>query len=226
MRNFIVFLMLIGAIAVSVVLIDKYYYSVIVPDAGGRMNFKTKCYLNDGTLIEGDLIQINNIFISVNTEEGFKRIETEFVKRVEIIKNEKKKKNTAGSLNMKIKFDNKRKSKEDSKSMKKIMIISKGEEVDIKKYIVKGKVVVFDFYADWCGPCRHIGPKIEELVNQNNDVVLRKINIVNWNSPVARQYHIMAIPQILVYDKKGRPVGRPTSRFDDVKRYISIGLNR
>ena len=89
----------------------------------------------------------------------------------------------------------------------KVEIISRGEQVDIGKHCVDGKITIVDFYADWCGPCRSIGPMLEERVNKDADLVLRKINIDNWGSPVSKQYGIRAVPFIQVYDRRGNKVG-------------------
>ncbi|MCK5707753.1 MAG: thioredoxin family protein [Candidatus Aureabacteria bacterium] len=88
---------------------------------------------------------------------------------------------------------------------KKISIIVKnGETVDLVKYIKKGKVTIFDFYADWCGPCKSLAPKLESFVRKTDDVCLMKINIKAWGSPVAQMYNIRSVPSIWIFDKKGR----------------------
>jgi thiol-disulfide isomerase/thioredoxin len=89
----------------------------------------------------------------------------------------------------------------------KVEIISRGEQVDIGKHCVAGKITIVDFYADWCGPCRSIGPMLEERVNKDADLVLRKVNIDNWRSPVSKQYGIRAVPFLQVYDRRGNKVG-------------------
>ncbi len=102
----------------------------------------------------------------------------------------------------------------------KIKLISNGETVDLQKYLVKDYVIVFDFYADWCGPCKILGPKIEELVNQYDNILLRKINIVNWSSDVAKQYAIQFVPNVRVYDKKGQMIGEPTPEYGKIVDYV------
>ena len=107
-----------------------------------------------------------------------------------------------------------------SGSTEKIRVISNGESVDLDKYLVKDYVVVFDFYADWCGPCRVLSPRLEELVNKYDYVLLRKINIINWNSIVAKQYKIQFVPNVRVYDRQGRMIGNPTPDYDKIVQYI------
>lgn len=88
-----------------------------------------------------------------------------------------------------------------------VEIISRGSRVDLEKHLVRGRVTVVDFYAAWCGPCRVISPYLEKLAGEDPDVVLRKIDIVKWGSPVATQYHIQSIPHIRVFDRRGQLVG-------------------
>ena len=92
----------------------------------------------------------------------------------------------------------------------KIEVISHGETVDIQRHCAAGKITIVEFYADWCGPCRILGPKVEERVNRDPDLVLRKINIVDWHSPVCEQNGIRAIPFVQVYDRSGNKVGDMT----------------
>jgi len=92
----------------------------------------------------------------------------------------------------------------------KVEIISHGESVDIQKHCIPGKITIVDFYADWCGPCRQAGPILEECVNKDPDLVLRKIDIVKWSSPVSQQFGLHGIPYIQVYDGRGNKVGDMT----------------
>lgn len=90
---------------------------------------------------------------------------------------------------------------------KDVETITHGSRVEIAKHLVSGQVTVIDFYADWCGPCRMISPYLEKLAKDDPDVVLRKVDIVKWGTPVAEQYQITSIPRIDVYDRAGKLVG-------------------
>jgi len=64
--------------------------------------------------------------------------------------------------------------------------------------IAKGTVVV-DFYADWCGPCKMLGPIIEELASDyEGRASICKLN-VDDNSEIAKQYGVMSIPTVIVF---------------------------
>ncbi|MDP6629783.1 MAG: thioredoxin family protein [Kiritimatiellia bacterium] len=95
-----------------------------------------------------------------------------------------------------------------------------GQRIDLKKIIVPGKITVVDFYADWCGPCKRMGPQLEQLARSDPDVVLCKVDIVNWNKPVVKQFGIRSIPNVRVYDRNGAAVGTPTSGLGAIKQNI------
>jgi len=68
-----------------------------------------------------------------------------------------------------------------------------------KKLITEDKPVVVDFWAEWCGPCRMIGPIIDELADEYEDkVVIGKINIDEYDE-IAGEYGIRSIPTILFF---------------------------
>lgn len=86
-------------------------------------------------------------------------------------------------------------------------VIAHGQHINVKQHLVHGKVTILDFYADWCGPCRKIAPWLEQLPKNDSQIVLRKVDIVNWQSPVAKQFNLDGIPHVQVYNGKGQLVG-------------------
>jgi len=66
--------------------------------------------------------------------------------------------------------------------------------------------VLIDFYADWCGPCRMVGPIIEEIAEERDDVIVGKINVDN-DPELAERFNVFSIPTIVVL-KDGEEVDR------------------
>lgn len=62
---------------------------------------------------------------------------------------------------------------------------------------IKDKLVLVDFYATWCGPCRMMHPIIEEVAKEENIKVI-KID-VDKHDELARNYGIMSIPTIILF---------------------------
>ena len=66
------------------------------------------------------------------------------------------------------------------------------------------KPVVVDFWAEWCGPCKAIGPSLEELSDEmSGDVKIVKVNM-DENPQLAMQYGVRSIPTLLMF-KGGEP---------------------
>lgn len=77
---------------------------------------------------------------------------------------------------------------------------------EFKKEVLeeKDKLILVDFYADWCGPCRMTAPIIDELAEEIKEVKFVKIN-VDENPQLASQYSVFSIPTFLLF-KNGQVV--------------------
>ena len=96
-------------------------------------------------------------------------------------------------------------------------IVRRGERVALEGFLLKGKYTLFEFYADWSPAWKKMAPEVEAKIKSGDDVVLRRINVRSWNSPVVSQHRITAIPHYKLYDPAGKlmkeysPVGATTA---------------
>lgn len=74
-------------------------------------------------------------------------------------------------------------------------------------FVFKGKnATIVDFYADWCGPCRKVGPIMEKLAEQfAGKLTVYKVN-VDQEKDLAMAFQVRSIPMVLFIPQKGQPM--------------------
>jgi thioredoxin 1 len=85
--------------------------------------------------------------------------------------------------------------------------VTEVKDATFEEFIKKHKVAVIDCWAPWCGPCRAIAPKVEELAKEmEGKVGFGKLN-TDENEAIPMKYNITAIPTLLVF-KDGKLVDK------------------
>ena len=75
-----------------------------------------------------------------------------------------------------------------------------------EKELNGGALMLVDFWAEWCGPCRMLGPVLEQLAADRPDVTVAKVD-VDENMSLAAAYGVESIPMLLVF-KNGQLVNK------------------
>ena len=96
-------------------------------------------------------------------------------------------------------------------------------DANYKELLASDKLVVIDFWAEWCGPCRSIAPAVEELAAEDK-AIIGKYNVDNDNE-LSEEYSIRSIPTLLFF-KEGKLVDKQVgaSSKADLKAKIEANL--
>ena len=62
----------------------------------------------------------------------------------------------------------------------------------------QSKLVLVDFWAEWCGPCKHISPILEEISNEKENLNILKLNI-DENPVTPQKYNVRGIPTLMLF---------------------------
>ena len=78
------------------------------------------------------------------------------------------------------------------------MILRVVSSKDFKELINSNELIVVDFYADWCGPCRMLSPNIEKLSEEYKNIHFAKVNVADC-SELAQELGITSIPAVFFF---------------------------
>ena len=112
----------------------------------------------------------------------------------------------------------------ESKSENVIHVTSKSWDTDVIK---SDMPVLVDFWAEWCGPCRMVGPAVEQLSQTMRDKIkVAKLN-VDQNQEIAMKYGIRSIPSLLLF-KAGMEIARTVgaSSKESYQKFIEQSLSK
>ncbi|OBZ88426.1 Thioredoxin-1 [Choanephora cucurbitarum] len=102
-------------------------------------------------------------------------------------------------------------------------MIEIGSTETFKKVIHHHKLIVVDFYAVWCGPCKVIAPRLEGFSKTYTDAVFVKVDVDSLKD-VAAEYQIRAMPTIMFFkngQKLGEVVGADLKEIEaSIQRFV------
>ena len=84
-------------------------------------------------------------------------------------------------------------------------MLKHANESNFQEMTGKGLVLV-DFFATWCGPCRMLGPVLEDMANDRDSIDIVKVDI-DESMNLARQFGIMSVPTLVLF-KDGQVVAK------------------
>jgi len=81
-----------------------------------------------------------------------------------------------------------------------------GTKDNVNELISQDKVTIVDFWAEWCGPCRMLGPILDSVALEHPELQVVKVD-VDTNSELATEYGIRSIPAVYIF-KNGEIINK------------------
>ena len=87
---------------------------------------------------------------------------------------------------------------------------------------VPGKYTVFDVFAEWCGPCREVDERLKQVVAQRADVAIRKLNVRDFDTPLALELgpSFETLPYVVVLTPRGKRIEIAGTDFEALDKAL------
>jgi thioredoxin 1 len=95
-----------------------------------------------------------------------------------------------------------------------------GTKDNLPELIAQDKTTIVDFWAEWCGPCRNLGPVLDDIAKEDPNIQIVKVNVED-NSELSVEYGVRGIPAVFIYRN-----GQQINKFvgfkpkDDIKKLL------
>ena len=88
-----------------------------------------------------------------------------------------------------------------------ILVVGRGQRIDIEEHLAQGKTTIVDFYSDYCMPCLALAHLLERLAAKRPDIRVVQVDVnrpgvkgIDWGSPTAQQFGIHSLPYFKIFD--------------------------
>jgi thioredoxin 1 len=96
-------------------------------------------------------------------------------------------------------------------------------ETNFKETVSKDGIILLDWWAPWCGPCRAFAPVFEKVAGRNPDIIFGKINTEEQQA-LAAAFEIQSIPTLMIFRDRillfAQPGALPEAALDDLIRQV------